>query len=201
MNQGSLESWNEKNRKWEMADTPFIGVHKAIAIESADISFMKKKIDTLPEGNKERSLRLLKDELEKISKAKGSSAKHHAFEGGYANHVADTMRIADKLYHSLSCFDLPFTLQDVYLVLFLHDLEKAWKYFPPFPKISKDENENFRQKIIEQYGFELTEEHKNALRHIEIEKDYNPTTRTQGPLAAFCHVCDVLSARLFYSGI
>ena len=111
------------------------------------------------------------------------------------------MRIAEKLYDSLNEHDLPFTLQDVYLVLFLHDLEKAWKYSEPRIKVSKEENEAFRQQIISDYEIELTDDHKNALKHIEIEKDYNPHTRTQGPLAAFCHSCDTLSARLFYDGM
>ena len=170
-------------------------------MDNVDLSFIKNRLETLPAGNREKCLQLFEDEQVRFSKAMGSSKKHHAFEGGYAKHIADTMRIAGKLYDSLNEYSLPFILQDVYLVLFLHDLEKAWKYSEPRINVSKEEAEAFRQQIISDYEIELTDDHKNALRHIEIEKDYNPHIRKQGPLAAFCHSCDNLSARLFYNGI
>jgi hypothetical protein len=45
----------------------------------------------------------------------------------------------------------------------------------------------------------LTTAHKNALKYVHGEwADFNPTERIQGPLAAFVHTCDTISARIWY---
>ncbi|MEK6891083.1 MAG: hypothetical protein AABX03_03005, partial [Nanoarchaeota archaeon] len=65
----------------------------------------------------------------------------------------------------------------------------------------KDENKikNFKFDLINKYGFELTSEQENALKYVEGEgEDYDPHKRAQLPLAAFVHICDVISARIWH---
>jgi hypothetical protein len=55
--------------------------------------------------------------------------KHQAWEGGYVDHLQETMNIGIDLYKTFSQRrDLTFTLSDLFIVLFLHDLEKPFKY-------------------------------------------------------------------------
>ncbi|MEK6857827.1 MAG: hypothetical protein AABX39_04540, partial [Nanoarchaeota archaeon] len=50
-----------------------------------------------------------------------------------------------------------------------------------------------------EYNFTLTEEHWNAVKYAEGEKDdYSPGKRTSSSLAAFVHLCDSWSARGWY---
>ena len=43
-------------------------------------------------------------------------------------------------------------------------------------------------------------EERNALHYIhgESHKEYDPLVRKAGPLAAFCHAADTLSARMWF---
>src|SRR5436190_24317867 len=59
----------------------------------------------------------------------GSSHNHQHWPGGYIDHVVDAMNIGAKvydLYNSLRL--LPFSKSDVLLIVFLHDLEKPFRY-------------------------------------------------------------------------
>ncbi|MBP7006206.1 hypothetical protein KBB27_03735 [Patescibacteria group bacterium] len=138
----------------------------------------------------------------------GSRSNHQAWPGGYSDHVREVMNIAKVLFQILNLLrPLPFSLSDALLILFLHDFEKLWKY-----EIGKDgeillregmgskaEARAFRERKIEEHGIVLTEEQRNALTYAEGELgDYSPDRRVMGPLAAFVHVCDVLSARLWH---
>jgi hypothetical protein len=66
-------------------------------------------------------------ELHIIGNAPGSTKNHQAWEGGYIDHITEVMNIAHWLYTS-SPRPLPFGLADALEVLFLHDLEKPWKF-------------------------------------------------------------------------
>jgi hypothetical protein len=94
-------------------------------------------------------------------------------------------------------------LSDVLLILYLHDLEKPWKY--AWNEEQKAElksfwdYKNFIKSKINEYWFKLTTEHWNGLKYIHWEwEDYDPKTRIQWPLAAFVHVCDTISARIWF---
>lgn len=147
--------------------------------------------------------RLIGAHGEKFHYAPGSSHNHQAWEGGYLNHVVETMNIAFWLY-TTSPRPLPFSLSDVLEVMFLHDLEKPWKHTKHHGEIlsltSKSERRSFRDGLISQYGIELSEEQKNALRYVEgiPDSEYVPGERIMGEMAAFCHCCDILSARLWH---
>ncbi len=134
--------------------------------------------------------------------AAGSSSKHQAWWGGYLDHVAEVMNLAVVLYDTLSSTGrlVPFTLSDALLVLFLHDLEKGFLYNgEDRAPISKAERKAMREDIMRQFDIELTESQANALCYVEGEgDDYDPERRMMNELAAFCHSCDVLSARLWH---
>ena len=139
----------------------------------------------------------------------GSTNNHQAWIGGYWDHVQEIMNIALMLHDPLaSNRPLPFTLSDALLVLFLHDIEKPWKYelkedgqlyhLPEFE--TKTQAHAFRQKKLDEYGIVLTPEQQNAMLYVEGEfGDYSNRERKMGPLAAFCHLCDVTSARIWFN--
>jgi hypothetical protein len=127
----------------------------------------------------------------------GSSYNHQAWKGGYLDHVVETMNIACWLYET-SPRVLPFKLEDALVVMFLHDIEKPFKGEHTWP--TKEARRQFRETFIQQNQVGLTEEQQNALRYVEGEyDDYSNTERKMGPLAAFCHCADVMSARLWFN--
>jgi hypothetical protein len=136
--------------------------------------------------------------------AAGSKTKHQAWEGGYLDHVRDIMNIAVRLYAELSNLrPLAFSLSDSLLILFLHDLEKPWKYAGNEEQkkevASFADYQDFIKSKINAYGFMLSDEHWNALKYVHGEgDDYDPQVRVQTPLAAFVHVCDTISARIWF---
>ena len=69
---------------------------------------------------------ILRDHEALFAKAAGSSSNHQAWEGGYLDHVAETMNIARWLY-GCSPRNFPFRLSDALVVMFLHDIEKPFK--------------------------------------------------------------------------
>lgn len=154
-----------------------------------------------------------------FSSAPGSGANHHAWEGGYIDHVRECMRIAESMYEGLSNVrPLPFMLEDALVVLRLHDIEKPFRYFwqhtgypvyriPPVGDFEfssfgfldgKDDRKAFRQYLIAAYGIRLTADQWNAMEYIEGEMDYSPKERKMDRMAAFCHAVDVLSARMWW---
>lgn len=138
----------------------------------------------------------------------GSSHNHQAWPGGYHDHVVETMNIACLLYAAMSAVrHLPFSLGDALLIMFLHDIEKPWKYelddcgeLQVKPGLeSKDAQRDFRNELLAEYGIVFTPEQANAMEYVEGEcKNYSNRRRVSWPLAAFCHVCDVTSARIWF---
>lgn len=163
-------------------------------------------IELIDEPNGRISRRMLDENRELFSRARGSSHNHQAWKGGYLAHLTETMNIATLLYVPLNeVRPLPFSLSDALLVLYLHDLEKPWRYLSRDdgtwimnPTLADKETQvrPFVEEKVNEYGFVLTSEHWNGLNYIEGEKnDYSPQKRRQGPLAAFAHLCDTWSAR------
>ena len=152
--------------------------------------------------------RMLMENRTLFETAPGSSHNHQAWPGGYADHVTEIMNIGLRLYETLgSCRPLPFTLSDVLLVLFLHDIEKPWRF-----EVAGDgsirQNEGmrtragkaaFREFKLLKYGIDLSPDQRNAFTYVEGEIDhYSSERRVMNPLAAFCHLCDVTSARIWF---
>jgi hypothetical protein len=94
---------------------------------------------------------------------------------------------------------LDFSLSDAILILFLHDLEKPFRYIEPKQEMNTEkEKKDFVQTIINKYSIILNDNHKNALYYIHGEgDDYSRTKNIQKPLAAFIYLCDTTSARIW----
>lgn len=152
--------------------------------------------------NRFSCLKLLQDHKEIIETAPGSLTKHQAWKGGYKDHLEETMNFAICLFTMMDeKRTLPFTLSDALTILFLHDIEKPFKYSREKMIFLNTEAEKweFLKKMIAQYEFKIAEEYWNALKYIHGEgRDYHRTERVQGPLAAFVHICDTASARIWY---
>jgi len=123
--------------------------------------------------------------------ATGSSHNHQSWEGGYLDHVACWL-------YQTSPRNLPFKLEEALLVLFLHDIEKPFKGIAGSMWKTKDDRRAFRETVIQQNQITLNGEQRNALLYVEGEHDYSNTERKMHPLAAFCHICDIASARIWW---
>ena len=117
------------------------------------------------------------------------------------------MNLARILYEQLNSErSLPFSLSSACLVLFLHDCEKPFrrasdeqlKAFPWIDERPIKSDKAFQKKLVQHYGSIISGEEWNALDYVEGESEYIEGNRLQGPLAAFCHVCDTISARIWY---
>jgi hypothetical protein len=138
----------------------------------------------------------------------GSTHNHQAWRGGYLDHVTEVMNIAVVLHEQLSALrPLPFSRSDILLVVFLHDIEKPWKYelgadgqlHHKADMQGKEAHQRFRMQMLARYGVTLTADHENGLKYAEGElADYTNQRRMMGPLAALAHMCDVASARLWF---
>lgn len=159
-------------------------------------------VGMIPGASGRACARLLVDHRERLVAAAGSSHNHQAWPGGYWDHVTEVMNLALVLHEQLGRLrPLPFAASDALVVLFLHDVEKPWRYSAgsPDPALeAKADKAAFRSKLIGSYGIALTPAQANALRYVEGEgSDYSSRGRAMGPLAAFCHLCDVTSARVW----
>jgi hypothetical protein len=164
----------------------------------ADLNMLIENID---EPNRGACKRLYEDHKERFDLAPGSFTKHQAWPGGYIDHLEETMNFGRDLFTLMNnTRKLDFSLSDILLVLFLHDLEKPFRYIEMKKEFdSDDDKEKFIEKLIAEYGFVLTETHRNALRYVHGEgEDFSRTERIQKPLAAFVHICDVTSARIWF---
>lgn len=172
---------------------------------------------------------LLYDWQEVFATAKGSKRNHQAWQGGLADHLAMMLRDAIPQYlwwqmrwqHNGA--PAPFNLQQVALVVVLHDAEKLVKYGPKdHPLIQPYRNlhqtppvcngageepvswDKIKKTLIKdwanQYGFKLTRYESNALAFAHGEGlHYSPHHRVMNELAAFLHMLDVASARIGYA--
>ncbi len=164
-------------------------------------------LDIAP-ANQEQASRFWHDLHEHFPKAAGSTKSHHAWEGGYRDHVQEVMNLAYILYERLNSErPLTFSLASALLVLFLHDCEKPFKHasdeelkqFPWIKKRPTKSDKEFQKQLIAHYGFVISDDEWNGLKYVEGEnEDYIEGERVQGPLAAFCHICDTISARIWF---
>jgi hypothetical protein len=165
-------------------------------------------VGRIDEPNRTACARILAEHRTLFATVQGSTHNHQAWRGGYLDHVAEVMNIAVLLYEQLSAKrPLPFSLSDILLVVFLHDIEKPWKYelgsdgqlHHKADMQGKAAHQKFRMEMLAKYGVVLTAEHENGLKYAEGElSDYTNKQRMMGPLAALAHMCDVASARLWF---
>jgi len=162
----------------------------------------------IDDPNYRACIRLLDDNVRLFESVSGSTNNHQAWPGGYIDHVQEIMNIAVLLYHNLSRVrPLPFSMSDLLLVVFLHDVEKPWKYdlgddgqlHHKDSMLTKADHQRFRMEKLTEYGICLTPEQENGMKYAEGElDDYTNRRRMMGPLAAVAHMCDVASARLWF---
>jgi hypothetical protein len=161
----------------------------------------------IDEPNGSACARILSEHRTLFATVQGSTHNHQAWPGGYLDHVCEVMNIAAVLYGQLSALrPLPFSLSDILLVVYLHDIEKPWKYELVDGQLQhkadmqgKATHQAFRMKMLASYGVVLTADHENGLKYAEGElSDYTNKRRMMGPLAALAHMCDVASARLWF---
>lgn len=179
-------------------------------MESLQSPYLKieELISLVDEPNRSACIRILSDHHKLFESIQGSSHNHQAWPGGYIDHVHETMNLAVPLYNTLNSLrPLPFTLSDTLLVMFLHDIEKPWKYEQGDDgklKIKeslqpKNVQHQFRAEKLKEYGIILSLEQENGLHYVEGEfADYRGDERVMHPLAALCHICDIVSARIFF---
>ncbi|MBA3678755.1 hypothetical protein H0W80_00965 [Candidatus Saccharibacteria bacterium] len=148
---------------------------------------------------------ILEDNRDLFSVASGSSSNHQTWPGGYIDHVTECMNLAIQFYITLNaCRELDFSLGEALVVMFLHDIEKPWRYrldgsgkLETIPGMQgKPERAENRNTTIARYRLVLNARQLNAMQYVEGElDDYAPKRRMMWPLGAFCHLCDVWSAR------
>lgn len=162
----------------------------------------------IDEPNRTACLRIFSENRKLFRTVQGSTNNHQAWPGGYADHVQEVMNIAVLLHRSLGAArPLPFSLSDLLLVVYLHDMEKPWKYelrgdgeLHHKPEMqTKEDHQRFRMRKLLEYGITLTPEQENGMKYAEGELgDYSARRRVMGPLAAAAHLCDVASARIWF---
>jgi hypothetical protein len=168
----------------------------------------EEMIGMIDEPNQTACFNILRDNRKLFQTVQGSTHNHQAWRGGYIDHVQEIMNYAILLYGNMSMVrPLPFSLSDALLTTYLHDVEKPWKYElgsdgqlqhrKEFTE--KSSHHEFRLAMLNRYGVALTSEQENGIRYAEGElNDYTNQRRVMGPLAAFTHMCDVASARLWF---
>lgn len=143
--------------------------------------------------------KILADFKEEIEKIPGSRVKHQDWTGGYRDHVLEIMNVSVVLYDALNNLrKLKFSLSETLFVLFIHDLDKIFRYSRD--KLIIDDPHLFLIDFMKnKYSFEFSNEELNAIKYIHGEnKDYHPTKRIMLPLTAFTHCCDIISARMWF---
>ncbi len=158
-------------------------------------------LNLIDEPNRSACIKMYEDYKDRFDEAPGSMVKHQAWKGGYIGHLTDSMNFGITLYEMMSGHrPWDFSVSDFILVLFLHDLEKPFRYvFPKTEFHSDDEKKDFIDGLISEYGIVLNDMHRNALKYIHGEgDDFSRTERIQKPLAAFVHICDTASARIWF---
>lgn len=162
----------------------------------------------IDEPNRSACVQLYRENRELFMRVQGSTNNHQAWPGGYHDHVQEVMNLACMIYEMLSlCRELPFSLSDLLLSVFFHDVEKPWKYrigedgqlYHRQGMETKQDHQEFRMRKLAEYGIELTPEQENAIGFAEGEvHDCSSRERRMSPLAAAAHMCDVASARIWF---
>ena len=168
---------------------------------------IEQMLEMIDEPNRSACFKIQSDNKYLFQKAQGSSHNHQAWEGGYLDHLTEAMNSAILVYDAFnSARPLDFSLSDVLTVVYLHDIEKPWKYNVTSEgklvykseldtKLSQHE---FRTNVLNKYGIVLTPEMENGMKYAEGEgNDYSRTERKMLPLASIVHMADTASARLW----
>jgi hypothetical protein len=174
-----------------------------------DYYTIEQMLEMIDGPNGEACLQILTDNRTLFQTVQGSTNNHQNWPGGYFDHVQEIMNIAVGLYGLLNSMrPLPFSLSDLLLVVYLHDVEKPWKYelgedgqlHHKASMQTKEDHQQFRMEKLAEYGVTFTPEQENGMKYAEGElNDYSSRRRVMNPLACVAHMCDVCSARLWFA--
>lgn len=169
---------------------------------------IEEMIVMINEPNRTACFSILTDNRQLFQTVQGSTNNHQNWPGGYFDHVQEVMNLAIVLYDRLNSLrPLPFSLSDLLLIVYLHDIEKPWKYeFRDDGQLchkpsmqTKTDHHNFRTAKLKEYGIALTPDQENGMKYVEGEfNDYSNRYRAMNPLACATHMCDVASARIWF---
>ena len=190
--------------------------NSAESIAGSEFLGLEELLAQIEDENGAACRQIYADYKDLFDTAPGASNNHHTWEGGYRHHVEQTMNLFRSLFFQAETngwiAQLPeaerFNLSDGLTIMWLHDLEKPFKYrlveerLEDNPELKdKKARKQFRQTMIERYGIRLNSEQQNALLHVEGVRDeyYTPNERVDHPLAAMCHCADLISARVLYN--
>jgi hypothetical protein len=164
-------------------------------------------VELIDEPYREACQRIIWDHEGRMKSTPGSSGNHQAWEGGYWDHVRECMNMASVYYDvDSSLRPLPFSKSDALLILFLHDLEKPWRFerqedeTKENPDLrTKPQKRAYREKMLKRYDIKLSSHLENAFIYAEGELDaYSNENRAMNELAVFCHTIDYKSARQWH---
>ena len=92
---------------------------------------LRELLERMADPRRDALLQIYDDLAELFHHAAGSSHNHQAWPGGYADHIAECLRINTVTYAALNGFrELPFTEDSAAICLFFHDIEKPFRYGP-----------------------------------------------------------------------
>jgi hypothetical protein len=83
-----------------------------------------------PSPNQKRTLEFHRQNLDAISWYPASRDKHHCYPGGYYDHVGEVMNNVMTLFHLCVLPTEKFTMSDILLVAYWHDIDKACSLEP-----------------------------------------------------------------------
>jgi hypothetical protein len=175
----------------------------------------KRLIDFLKEMEDPRRdifIQIYYDYEDLFKYASGSSHNHQFWKGGYIDHITEILRANYAYYKALMKIRAPgFSRDSATIALFLHDIEKPFRYAPKdnvhyqywhdkFAEIGDWEEIKWLviDELMEKYNFSLTNDEINALKYTHGEgDDYRKDMCVSTPLAAHVHHCDNTSARVW----
>jgi len=172
---------------------------------------IEEMIQMIDEPNRSACFRIINENRKLFQTVQGSTNNHQAWPGGYWDHVEEIMNIGIQQFELASSIqgeELDFSLSDVLIVTFLHDIEKPWKYelgedgrlHIIESLATKQAQHEFKVKKLAEYGVVLTDQQLNGIKYAEGElNDYSSKHRVMNSLAVLCHIADVFSARLRYN--
>ena len=154
-------------------------------------------LNKLSDSRKDKIINYHKEHQQLIESAKASSNNHQIWEGGYIDHILQCLYLVEKLYKDLNKLNpLPFTQDSAMIVIYFHDIEKIFKYC----KGENIDKNDYYNNILRKRDIIFSAQELNALKYIHGEgDDYSGERRVMNELAAFCHVIDTISARIWHS--
>lgn len=179
---------------------------------------LRNFLEGMNDARKDALLHFYDDYQDVIHFAAGSSHNHQAWEGGYADHIAEVLRISELYYDTMNAVrPLPYTKEAALMSLFFHDIEKPFRYGPKdSPECNKwrkraekagggyevweDLKWDILAEIERKYGLMLTKDEREGIEYAHGEGSaHEKFRRAASPLASHVHICDTVSARIWYN--